>query len=95
MNSVDPITSITQQLATAAAPLAQTPAQNRELIKAVKAVNAAELFGQNSELTFALDRDTRRPVVRIVDRNTGETIEQIPPEYLLRLAADIGPKQQE
>jgi flagellar protein FlaG len=64
-------------------------AEQREIIKAVKAVNQAELYGQNSELTFVIDRDTRRPVVQIKDRQTGEVIEQIPPERVLRIAKDL------
>ena len=65
-------------------------AQNRELIQAVKALNEAQLLGQNNELTFLLDRESHRPIVRIVDRATGEVIQQIPPEYILQLANDFG-----
>jgi len=60
--------------------------ENRELIRSVKSVNASELFGEGNELTFALDRDTKRPVVRVVDPQTGEVLWQAPPEYILRLA---------
>lgn len=79
-----------QPLAAAAlaAPVEKLP-QHRELIQAVKAVNVAELFGQNSELTFVLDRETHRPLVRLVDRDTNEIIRQIPPEYVLRIAAEL------
>jgi flagellar protein FlaG len=76
----------------AAAPLvvpAEKLTEQRELIQAVKAVNAAELFGQNSELTFVLDRETNRPTMRLIDRKTNEIIRQIPPEYLLRMAAEL------
>ena len=81
----------TNQPAPAVAPQAspETRSENRELIQAVRALNATELFGQNSELTFVLDRETRRPLVRIVDRDTGEVIRQIPPEYALRMAEDM------
>ena len=65
-------------------------AENREIIEAVKAVNAAELFGQNSELTFVIDRETRRPLIRIVDRETREVLQQIPAEYALRMAGEGG-----
>ena len=61
----------------------------RELIRAVRAVNASELFGQDNELTFIFDRETRRAIVRIVDRKTREVVKQIPPEYLLRIAEEI------
>jgi len=74
---------------TTSEPAQQELAQNRELIQAVKALNEAGLLGQNNELTFALDRQTQRPVVRIVDRATGEVIRQIPPEYILQLANDL------
>jgi len=79
-----------QPLAAAAlaAPVEKFP-QHRELIQAVKAVNVADLFGQDSELTFVLDRETHRPLVRLVDRNTNEVIRQIPPEYVLRIAAEL------
>lgn len=68
-------------------------AENRALIQAVKAVNGAELFGSNSELRFVVDRETQRPVIRLVDRETRDIIRQIPPEYVLRLAEDLVPKQ--
>lgn len=61
-------------------------ADQREIIKAVKAVNPAELFGENSELTFIYDREARRIVVRIVDSKTHEVRMQTPPEYVLQLA---------
>lgn len=64
--------------------------ENRGLIQAVKALNATELFGQNQELIFVFDRQSRRPLVRIVDRETREVIRQIPAEYALRMASDIG-----
>ena len=47
--------------------------ERRELVKAIKAINATELFGENYELTFVLDRETHRPLLRIVDRQTRES----------------------
>jgi flagellar protein FlaG len=64
--------------------------ERRELVKAIKAINATELFGENYELTFVLDRETHRPLLRIIDRQTREVIRQLPPEYTLRLAEQIG-----
>jgi len=61
-------------------------AQNRELIQAVKSINAAEHFGMDSELTFTMDRRTLRPVIRVVNSKTRDLIQQIPPEYVLELA---------
>lgn len=65
------------------------PQVDPELVQAVQAVNGAKLFGYDSELTFAMDRETRRFVVRLVDRDTRKLIRQIPAEYVLRLAQDL------
>ena len=40
--------------------------ERRELIQAVKAVNRAELFGEDNEITFTSDNETRKPVTKIV-----------------------------
>lgn len=64
-------------------------AANREVIQAVRAVNASEKLGDSNELVFSLDRQTRRPVIRVVNRITNEVIQQIPNEQVLRLAEDL------
>ncbi len=64
-------------------------AEHRELIQAVRALNGAELFGQDSELMFQMDRQTQRLVLRVVNRKTKEVIMQVPPEYVLRAAQDL------
>lgn len=76
----------------------QAPAQlqqnndRRELIQAVKAVNKAEMFGQDNEVTFGADPNTRKPIVKLVNRKTKEVIRQIPPEYLLNFARNFEAK---
>ena len=64
-------------------------AENREIVAAIKSINATELSGSNSELTFVFERFTRRAVVRLVDKTTRNVIQQIPPEYMLRWAEEI------
>jgi uncharacterized FlaG/YvyC family protein len=66
-----------------------TPADHKDIVQAVKALSEAGLFGENNELTFALDRETRRPVLRIVDRKTNEVVRQIPAASVLQLAEDL------
>lgn len=61
-------------------------ARNRQLVKAIRAINANEVFGPGSELRFSVDRDTHRPLIRIVDRVTNEVLTQIPPEEVLRMS---------
>jgi uncharacterized FlaG/YvyC family protein len=67
--------------------------ERRALIQAVRAVNGAELFGQENELSFSFDRGSQRAVVRIVDRITREVVQQFPTEQVLRLAEEL--KQRE
>ena len=70
-------------------PSHEAQAESRELIKAVKALNSVEFYGQNNELTIVLNRETHQPVVRIVDRDTKEVVRQIPPEHALHMAEDL------
>lgn len=76
----------------AAAPLEgltrQQQKEQRELIQAVKKVDAGALFGSDNELTFVFDRETRRALVRVVHRLTREVVLQIPAEEVLRRAAE-------
>jgi len=62
--------------------------ENREIIKAVQAANKSELFGDNNEATFVVSGKSRKPVVRIVNRQTRELVREIPAAYLQRLAED-------
>lgn len=64
-------------------------ADRRELVKAVKAINEARLLGEDREVTFGIDLESRKTVLRIVNRETQELIRQIPSEEALRLAESI------
>ncbi len=63
-------------------------AQNRDVVQAVKAVNAAEMFGDN-ELEFQRDPQSHRILIRVVNRKTKELVSQIPPDYVVRLAENL------
>ncbi|HTP85653.1 MAG TPA: flagellar protein FlaG [Bryobacteraceae bacterium] len=64
-------------------------AERRQLIQAVREVNKSEMLGDNNEVTFVMDRKSRKALVRVVNRQTNEVVMQIPPEYLLRMAEDL------
>ena len=67
----------------------QIQAENRQIVQATRVLNAAGKLG-DSEVIFSLDKDSRRMIVKIVDRQTQEMlVEQIPPESLLRMAEDL------
>jgi flagellar protein FlaG len=61
---------------------------------AVSPQDAAErraLLGA-SRVVFSVDQGSRRPVLRVVDRETKEVVLQLPAEYVLRLAEDLARK---
>ena len=62
--------------------------ETREVVAAVHKLNKSDYTGPTRELTILLDPKTRRPMVRIVDKETGEVVQQIPPEYVLRMAQE-------
>jgi len=63
----------------------------RQLVTAIRGLNKSELLGQGRELSFTRDPQTNRPVIQIVDSDSGDVVEQIPPETLLWLAGELGP----
>lgn len=73
---------------------AEQAAQRRQLIQATRSINESGLLGRN-QLVFLVDTQTHRPVIRVEDRETHEILLQIPPEYVLRLAQDLGSGQLE
>jgi uncharacterized FlaG/YvyC family protein len=62
----------------------EPPANFKQLVTAVRELNKSESYGEERQLQFARDPGTRKLVIRIVRPNTGEVIEQIPPEHVLR-----------
>ncbi|MCC7155324.1 MAG: flagellar protein FlaG [Bryobacterales bacterium] len=84
VGKVQPNLAVSQYIV---APLsAQQRAEQQEIIHAVESVNRMHLLGEYTELTFTFDRAARKPVLKIVDTRTKEVVQQIPAEYVLRLA---------
>jgi uncharacterized FlaG/YvyC family protein len=63
--------------------------ETRDLIKATQKLNQTQVFGYQNELVFAMDRQTGRPLMRLIDKETREVLQQFPPEYVLRMAEDL------
>ena len=76
---IDPIQAASQQ----------PPALLKEVATAVRALNQSGLYGQDTELQFARDPGTKAMIIKVVQQQTGEVIEQIPPEEVLRAAAAL------
>ena len=68
---------------------AEKAAENREVVRAVQALNATEMLGEDNQLRFQQDPHTQRMVIRVVNVKTDEVLMQIPNEHVLRLAEDF------
>jgi uncharacterized FlaG/YvyC family protein len=66
---------------------AEQAAFNRSVASAAGVVNASGILGQNREVTFTVDPASHRPVVRVLETDTKEVVDQWPSEYLLQMAA--------
>ena len=60
--------------------------RNQAIASAVRVLNSTAVAGPNREITFSGNAATRQPVVRVVDKLSGDVIAQWPSEYALRLA---------
>jgi flagellar protein FlaG len=63
---------------------------SEQLKKAADNINRAmQQANQNLEFEFTMDTDTKKPVVRVVDKQTGELVRQIPSEETVAIARSI------
>ena|SRR5690242_14244930 len=62
----------------------QDPVLTKQVVTAVRALNQSEMYGQDRQLQFARDPGTKTMVIKVVQPQTGEVIEQIPPEAVLQ-----------
>lgn len=61
-----------------------------QLKKAADNINRAmQQSNQNLEFEFSMDTDTKKTVVRVVDKKTGELVRQIPSEETVAIARSI------
>jgi len=57
----------------------------------LNAVDNANDIGQllRRKLTFTIDDETEKVIVKVVDEETGEVVRQLPPEEMLRISAHL------
>lgn len=70
---------------------AKTPQPSPEQLKkaADNISQAVQESNQNLEFEFSMDTDTNKTVVKVVDKQTGELIRQIPSEETVAIARSI------
>jgi len=75
--------------ASSSIPAADLRALSRAASLAVQALNKAEYYGSDRQLSFGRDPQTQIPVIKIMNRQTGEVVDQIPPKEVVRIAATL------
>jgi len=77
---VAPILAVTQvaEINNSGFRAGQEAADRRSVLAAVKELELPELNRPNRGLNIAYDRDTRQSIVQIVDKDSGEVVQQIP-----------------
>ena len=92
------ITAVNRNMTASVGAVSEIPVQkaqeNRDIIKAVRALNATEMFGQDNHLTFQRDLYSHQMVLRVVNQKTGDVVLQVPAEDVLRMAKDLKQQQQ-
>lgn len=86
---ISSIESSGYSIAQPASPSGTQTAQNRQVLRAVNSVNQSGTLGEN-QLVFSVDRQTHQPVIRVENRETHEVVLQVPPQYVLNLAQNLG-----
>lgn len=88
--NISSISSLSSHISAAAQTVEprQSPAAQKELIQAVKAVNASGMMGEENELTFIIDRKAGIAVVRVVNKESGDVVLQIPNEQVVKMAEE-------
>lgn len=86
--SVNPVIPVAEPPANATVVSTADRTVNRAVSAAVGQLNEAGYAGAGREVTFSVDPATKQPVVKVIDTATKEVIRQLPPAYLLQVAAD-------
>lgn len=71
----------------AAKPASPSPEQLKKAADNIS--KAAEKSDQNLQFEFSMDTDTNKSIVKVVDKQTGELIRQIPSEETIEIARSI------
>ena len=61
----------------------------RELVVAIRTLNQAEFLARGRELRLRKREPGKRPLVDLVDPETGEILDELPPEQVLRMMAEL------
>jgi uncharacterized FlaG/YvyC family protein len=86
---IDPLNRVGMNApVTTLSPAVAAPADS-QIVAAVQRLNKSELSIEDRELRYRRDPNTNRLMTELVERSTGDVVDQIPPETVLRLYAEL------
>lgn len=68
---------------------APAASQSREIPEVVDKLNTLGSQIANTKISFSIDSETGKPIVRVINKETGQIIRQLPPEDLLKLVDNL------
>ncbi len=67
----------------------------RQLIVAIRGLNRPEFLEQGREYRLQRRAAGKRLIVDVIDRETGEVLDELPPEEVLRMMAELEIEREE
>ena len=68
---------------------APVTSKSREISEVVEKLNTLGSQIANTKISFSIDSETGKPIVRVINKETGQVIRQLPPEDLLNLVDNL------
>ena len=75
--------------------LTAQPYDAGQLVAAARSLNRAELLGQGRTLRLRRGAPGKGPRVQVVDRESGEVVDELPPEAVLRMVDELERQREE
>ena len=85
---IGPLQRVSLSVPVAADAAQESLAFTRQLVVAIHGLNRSEFMERGSELKLKR-QPGKRPTVELVDRETGEVLDELSPEAVLRMMADL------
>lgn len=92
INQAEPVRRVSEDAPKAVSDLKAEPKQpsSEQLKNAADNISRAmQQTNQNLEFEFTMDTDTKKSVIKVVDKQTGELVRQIPSEETVEIARSI------
>jgi len=92
---IGPLSRISVGAPVAADAIQESLGLTQQLVAAIRGLNRTEMLEQGREFKLRRRAAGKRPMVDLVDRETGEVLDELFPEEVLRMAGELEQEQDE